>query len=348
MLRRAVSDRPAAGLLAAVVFSGAACLLTPVAAAADDTTPALVDSISQEIRRVFDERREAVVKVTARDGLGLRVGSGFFIDPAGTVFTHTGIVMKSDDVKVSYDGRELPAKVLVADVRSGVAILKVDANSPFIPFGNSTELTVASPLVVIGYAEDKEACPGFGIVAAFDREYLGQFFSTTHIRASLPVQRGQGGAPVMNIRGEAVGMVVARLDGGAGCHVLPIRAAEKVQMDLVRFGELRPGWVGAQVEEAPAPVMGSRARVETVEATTPAAAAGIQPGDVILRIGVTPVQGPEDVPDASFFLTAGDTADIVVARGNETLTFQVKPALHPLAESPRHDAAPEIAGFELK
>jgi len=292
----------------------------------------LADNISAQVRKVFDERRDAVVKVRAKDKLGIRFGSGFFADPTGTVYTHAGIVMKADEVTVMMgSGREFPARVLIADDRSGIAILKVDACTPSIPIGDSREVTVATPVLLIGYPEDREASPSFGIVGGLDRKYLGQFFSTTHIRANLAVQRGQGGAPVLDLNGDAIGILVGRIDGGAGCHVLPIRAAEKVRMDLARFGELRPGWVGVEVEDVPEAVSGSTAKVDKLDPDTPAAQSGLRIGDILLAVGGTPISSVEDLIDASYFLTAGDSADIEVMRGSEKLPLPVRPALHPLA-----------------
>lgn len=321
--------------------------------AAPQPVGSVAESLSAEVLRLFEERRNAVVKVRARDGLGLRFGSGFFIDPAGTIYTHAGIVAKADEVTILHDGRELPANVLIVDPRSGIALLKVEANSPFIPSGDSDALQVTSPLVTLGFPEDKEVCPSFGMVAGFDRQYLGQFFSTTHIRANLPVQRGQGGAPVLNMQGEAVGILVARIEGGAACHILPIHAAEKVRLDFVRFGALRPGWVGAQVEDTGTPVEGSTARVEAVDPSTPAAKAGLEAGDIVLRIGRKPVQSSLDVPDASYFLTAGDLTEIEISRAGQRRTLTVKPSLHPLvqdsaAAEPVQASVPGAPSLELK
>ncbi len=313
----------------------------------DATTGSVADNISAEVRKIFAERKDAVVRVRARDGLGIRFGSGFFVDPGGTIFTHAGIVLKADEVTVIHEGRELPARVLVADLRSGIAILKVEANSPFIPVGDSTAVALASPVLMLGFPEDMDLCPNFGFVAGFDRQYLGQYFSTTHIRANLPVQRGQGGAPVLNMKGEAVGVLVGRIEGGSACHILPIRAAEKVRLDLVRFGELRPGWVGVEVEDGAASG-GSTARVHELDPSTPAAQSGLAPGDTILRIGKTPVTTSEDVLDAAYFLTAGDAAEIEVMRGTEQLKFTVKPELHPLSPERQMQVVAPEAGAKLR
>ena len=97
----------------------------------------------------------------------------------------------------------------------------------------------------------------------------------------------------------------------------------------MRFGEPRYGWIGANVQEARAPVDGSRAVTTEVLKGTPAADAGLKPGGIRASIGRTKVHEPEDILEASFFLTAGDAVPITVARGNEKITFQVQADLHP-------------------
>ena len=301
-----------------------------VEAVSDARQESLANSIAGEVRRIFDEHKDAVVKVRARDGFGIRFGSGFFLDPSGTIYTHAGIVMNAQDVTVIYGGREFPARVLIADPRSGVAIVKVDCRSPFIPIGDSNQVGLATPLVEIGYPEDLCASPSFGIVAGFDRQYLGQYFCTTHFRANMSVQDGQGGAPVMNLKGEAVGILVGRMDGAA-CHILPMRAAEKVRMDLIRFGALRPGYAGVIVEDASEPSGGSTARVGELDPASPAARSGLKTGDILLQVGTTPIATSEDVLDASFFLTVGDNTKIDVLRNGEKTSVTLKPSIHPMS-----------------
>lgn len=328
MLLHAVSSGPRRS----PAFFCAATVLVAVAALSGlRSEDSVADQLSSQVRKIFDERKDAVVKVRATDALGIRFGSGFFSDPTGTIYTHAGIVLKAQDVVVIFGGKELPARVLVADQRSGIAILKVDASTPFIPVGNSQKVGVTTPVMMIGYPEDLEACPSFGIVAGLDRKCLGQYFSTTHFRANLPVQRGQGGAPILNMKGESIGILVGRIADGAACHILPMHAAEKVRMDLARFGELRPGWVGVEVEDAEESVGGSTARIGALDPATPASQSGLRPGDVLLSVGGMMIGSSEDVLDASYFLTAGDNADIEVMRGAEKITISVRPTLHPMA-----------------
>jgi len=97
------------------------------------------------------------------------------------------------------------------------------------------------------------------MIAGFDRKCLGAYFPTKHLRVNLPPQRGEGGAPLLNLKGEVVGILLYKLDNNSSCYALPIEAAEKIRNDFVRFGEPRHGWIGANVSEASEAVEGSRA-----------------------------------------------------------------------------------------
>lgn len=297
--------------------------------------PTLGQSITTEIQRIFEENRKTVVRVRAKDSLGVRLGSGFFIDPSGTIYTHAGIVMNADDVTISHNGRSIPAQVVAADERSGIALLKTSCISPFVRVGDSDKVNMATPVIAIGFPEELEASPSFGIIAGRDRQHLGQYFSTSHLRANMTVHRGQGGSPVLNLDGEVIGILVARLNEAGSCHILPIRAAEKVRQDIARFGELRPGWVGVEVEDAPEAIQGSTAKIATLSPLAPADGQGLQTGDMVLAIGGHPVTTSEDVLDAAYFLTAGEPAEVQVSRNGKTMTVAVKPMIHP--RSPAKD-----------
>ena len=141
---------------------------------------------------------------------------------------------------------------------------------------------------------------------------------------NLPTQRGEAGAPLLNFKGEVVGILVSSVDNGSACYALPIDAAEKIRSDFVRFGEARHGWIGINVAEAPRRWMVRRAEFTEIMPGTPAADSGAKPGDILLQVGKTKVHEPEDVIDASFFITAGDTVPITVMRGEEKMTFTVE------------------------
>src|SRR6266536_2215776 len=289
-------------------------------------------AISHQLKDIFQRAANAVVKIHGVDEHSEICGTGFFVDPTGTLYTAYTVGGEAGNFTIEFGGKKYPARQLLADIRSGTAMLKVEETTPALPVGKSEELEVAAPVVAIGYPLDLPETPSFGLVAGFDRKYLGRYFSTTHVRLNLPTQRGEAGSPLLNLQGEVVGIVVSSLENNSSCYALPIDAAEKIRADFVRFGEARHGWIGINVSEAQAPVEGSRAEMTQIMEETPAADSGIKAGDILLQVGRKKVREPEDVLDAAFFITAGDIVPITVMRGNQKLTFDVRADLHPASQ----------------
>jgi serine protease Do len=307
---------------------------SPAELKAQETSPPTAsEAIAQEVRGIFERCRNAVVKIQAVDRHGELFGSGFFVDPNGTLYTSYTVGGESREIVVVHGTRKYPARRIIADPRSGIAILKVDLDgqTPFLLPCRSKNLQVASPVVTIGYPMDLPSTPSFGTIGGFDLKYLGRFFATTHIRANVPVQRGEGGAPLLNMRGEVIGVLISSLDSGSASFVLPIAAAEKVHKDFVRFGEIHPGWMGVNVAAMKEAINGSHAQVDEIMEGGPAEKAGLQKGDVLLQIGERKIQAVEDVLDASFFMTADDELTVKVCRENQELSMRLSPTEHPTA-----------------
>lgn len=317
MSRLSIFSRRTRTAFGIALFSLTTAALLP---AQEDTAGA----ISREVKALFERCGKAVVKIHAVDEHSELSGTGFFIDPTGTIYTSYSVGGDADNFTVQFEGRKYHATQLMADVRSGIALLKVDAATPFLPIGKSAELGLATPVVAIGYPLDLPQSPSFGMVAGFDRKYLGRYFSTTHLRVNLPTQRGEAGAPLLNFKGEVVGILISSVDSGSACYALPIDAAEKIRRDYVRFGAARHGWIGIDVQVADKAVEGSDARMTQIRKNTPAAGSGLETGDILLQVGNVPVHQPEDVIDASFFISAGDAVPITVMRGDQKMTFTVQ------------------------
>src|SRR6266576_1938288 len=290
-------------------------------------------SVSHQVREIFERSAKAVVKIHGVDEHSEISGTGFFIDPTGTLYTSYTVGGEAENFTIEFNGKKYPARQVLADIRSGTAMLKVEVASPALPIGKSEGLEVATPVVAVGYPLDLPETPNFGMVAGFDRKYLGRYFSTTHLRLNLPTQRGEAGAPLLNMKGEVVGIVVSSLENNSACYAVPIEAAEKIRGDFMRFGEARHGWVGINVSVARQPVEGSLAEMTQIMQDTPAVRSGIKAGDILLQVGRKKVTQPEDVLDASFFITAGDVVPVTVMRGNQKLTFNVQATMHPASRT---------------
>src|SRR5213595_3079722 len=319
--------------LALIFFSGGGLLFAQEESAT---------AVSRQVKEVFEHAAKAVVKIHGVDEHCEISGTGFFIDPTGTLYTGYTVGGEAGNFTIEFGGKKYPARQLLADIRSGTAMLKIDAPTPALPIGKSEGLEVATPVLAVGYPLDLPETPNFGMIAGFDHKYLGRYFSTTHLRVNLPTQRGEAGAPLLNMKGEVVGIVVSSLENNSACYAMPIEAAEKIRSDFVRFGEVRHGWIGAKLMHALEGKGGAYAEVTEILDSTPAANSGLQPGDILLQVGNREIHQPDDIIDASFFLTAGEAVPITVIRGDEKLTFDVKADFHPASQRPPVIAQPSM------
>ena len=288
-----------------------------------------LENLQPEIQRVFEQAKVAVVRITAEDEHGRLAGTGFFIDPSGTVYTSYTIGGETHDIIVEFGSNRYPARRLVSDRRSNLAILKVAATTPWLPVNRSDEPKIATPVVAVGYPMDLPTTPNFGIIGGIDKKYLDRYFPTALIRANLSIQRGEIGAPLINLKGEVVGIILSTIGDRTACFALPMRAAEKIHNDYVRYGEVRPGWIGAATEDSSDPQHDSTAIIKEVAPGSPAANAGLEIGDIVLRIGERAIHEAPDVPDASFFITAQEDVPITVFRNGKEVTITVTAADHP-------------------
>ena len=311
-------------------------LLAALPLARAEETPSVFEAVSREVRGIYERSSGAVCTVEADDEHGRVRGTGFLVDATGTLFTSYSVGGETEDIVVTLGEEKYPATRLVADARSGLAVLHVEADQPlpFLPSGKARELAIASPLVALGYPLEMPLSPSFGIVAGFDIGFQGRFFATRHIRANLPVQKGEGGAPILNIKGEVVGVLISTLEGGSGLFALPMEAAQKVLADFHRHGRIRQGWLGVDVRVTDAPEHGSSARIRNLRTDGPGHKGNLRPGDVLLQIGDWKITSPEDVLNAAFYLSAEDPVLIRISRAGHEHRFTIVPGDAPDGESP--------------
>ena len=301
------------------------------------------DPLTTEVQAVFQRCAKAVVKIEADDDSGKLSGTGFFVDPNGTIYTNYSVGGESRDIVVSDGVARYPATRVAADPRSGLAILKIEAQkTPFLTLGKSSGLSVATMVMTVGYPLDLPLTPSVGCVGGFGISVGNRFFVVSHIRANVAVQDGEGGAPLLDMYGQVVGVIESSLNGGAGCFVLPIEAAEKVQGDVMRFGDVRPGWLGIRFDNSGDDP--SRVEVQGFVEGSPAAQSGIKPGDQIVQVGNRKITSIEDVMDAAFYLTAGDEVPLTIAHGGQNVAVKVVSVPNPMA--PQTEVVP-VPAFGL-
>jgi Do/DeqQ family serine protease len=243
---------------------------------------------------------EAVQKETFRAG-----GSGVIVDAGnGYILTNNHVIENATRIEVGLsDGRRMLAKLIGRDIGTDVAVVKVEeANLPSIATGNSDEVRVGDVIMAVGNPFGLEGTATLGIVSALMRNEVGHEAFEDFMQIDAQINPGNSGGALVNIKGELVGINTA-VAGGPDRNVgigfaIPINMAKVVKSELIAHGRMRRGSLGLLVEDlspeaAPASMTGPKrgAVVTRVIAGSPAAAAGLKPGDIVVGVGVKPVRG---------------------------------------------------------
>jgi serine protease Do len=234
------------------------------------------------------------------------VGSGFILSADGYVMTNAHVVDGADEVFVTLtDKREFKAKVLGADARTDVAVLKIEGDKlPFLVMGDSDKIRVGEWVIAIGSPFNLENTVTAGIISAKQRD-TGDYLAL--IQSDVAVNPGNSGGPLINMRGEVIGInsQIATLSGGYNgiSFAVPIDEAIRVSEQLKKTGKVTRGRIGVQIGEVSKDVAESLglknaqgAEVSLVEPGGPADKAGIKAGDIILKFNGTPVTRSSDLP----------------------------------------------------
>jgi serine protease Do len=235
-------------------------------------------------------------------------GSGFILSGDGYVVTNAHVVEDSSEVTVRLtDRREFTAKVIGSDKRTDVALLKVDAKDlPRVVIGDPDKLKVGEWVVAIGKPFGLENTMTAGIVSAKGRD-LPQENLVPFIQTDVAINPGNSGGPLFNMRGEVVGinsMIYSRTGGFMGlAFAVPIDIAMNAVKQLQEKGRVTRGRIGVQIQEVSKEVAESfglkdarGALVNSVEREGPSAKAGVEPGDIILKVDGREVKQSNDLP----------------------------------------------------
>ena len=268
------------------------------------------------------------------------VGSGFILTSDGFVMTNAHVIDGADEVMVTLtDKREFKAKIIGADKRSDVAVVKIDATGlPAVKIGDVSRLKVGEWVMAIGSPFGLENTVTAGIVSAKQRD-TGEYLP--FIQTDVAINPGNSGGPLINMRGEVVGInsqIYSRSGGFMGISfAIPIDEAMRVSDQLRESGHVSRGRIGVQIEPVTKEIADSMglakaqgALVRGVEVGSPAEKAGIQAGDVITQYDGKAVERVSDLPRMVGNTKPGSKATVTVMhRGNSrdlTVTVaEVKP-----------------------
>jgi serine protease Do len=252
------------------------------------------------------------------------VGSGFIISADGYVMTNAHVVNGADEVYVTLtDKREFKAKVLGADERTDVALLKIEgANLPRLTMGDSQKIRVGEWVIAIGSPFNLENTVTAGIISAKSRD-TGDYLAL--IQSDVAVNPGNSGGPLINMRGEVIGInsQIATLSGGYNgiSFAVPIDEAMRVSDQLRKSGKVTRGRIGVRIDEVGKDVAESLglknsqgALISMIEPGGPADKAGIKVGDIILKFNGVAIERPSDLPRMVGATAIGSRASVTVWR----------------------------------
>jgi len=261
------------------------------------------------------------------------IGSGFILSADGFVLTNAHVVEGADEVTVTLtDKRELKAKLIGADKRTDVAVVKIEATGlPYIKVGDVNKLKVGEWVIAIGSPLGLENTVTAGIVSAKARD-TGDYLKL--IQTDVAINPGNSGGPLINMRGEVVGInsqLVSYSGGFEGISfAIPIDEAIRVSDQLRATGRVIRGRIGVQIGSVSKEVAESLglgkpvgAMVESVQTGTPAEKAGIEAGDIITKVNGTVVEEPGDLPRLVGAIKPGSKADVEIFRNQKTKTVSV-------------------------
>jgi serine protease Do len=294
------------------------------------------------------------------------IGSGFIISNDGLVLTNAHVVEGADEVLVTLtDRREFKAKVMGADKRSDVAVLKVEATGlPFLRTGDSSKIRVGEWVIAIGSPFNLENSVSAGIISAKARD-TGDYLPL--IQTDVAVNPGNSGGPLINMRGEVVGInsQIATMSGGYNgiSFAVPIDEAIRVADQLRKTGKVTRGRLGVQIGEVSKDVAESLglgkargAEVSLVEPGGPADKAGIKVGDIILKFNGNAIERSADLPRQVGATAVGSRATVTVWRKGAQQDIAVSIAaleeekaapVKPTPKKPKADATPNALGLHV-
>jgi serine protease Do len=284
------------------------------------------------------------------------LGSGFVIDADGHVVTNNHVIDGASEITVVLDdGREFEATLVGTDPQTDLAVLKIEADRdlPHVDFGNSDRTNIGDWVVAVGNPFGLGGTVTAGVVSARGRNLnAGPYDDFLQIDA--PINRGNSGGPTFNLDGEVVGVNAAIYSPNGGSvgigFAIPASLAKPIVDQLIETGSVERGWLGVSIQAVTPEIAEAigldearGALIADVGTGSPAAAAGFEQGDVVIRFDGQPVEESHDLPRMVAAVTAGATVEAVVLRDGEETPLDVTVGEMPAERSLAAAEAPASA-----
>lgn len=279
-------------------------------------------------KRFFDE------DIPDRELKQQSLGSGFIIDKDGYIITNNHVVEGAEEIKVKLaDGREFKAKVIGRDPKTDLALIKITTlfkNLPVLPLGDSDKIRVGDWVLAIGNPFGLEHTVTQGIISATGR-VIGSGPYDNFLQTDAPINPGNSGGPLINLKGEVIGINSAIIASGQGIgFAIPSNMAKNVVGQLKEKGKVVRGWIGVSVQTVTPEIAQSfglkepkGALVGGVVDGSPAEKAGVKRGDVIIAFNGKDIKQMSDLPRLVAETPVGKAVDIKVIRDGKEVDLKI-------------------------
>ncbi len=264
------------------------------------------------------------------------IGSGFIFDGRGYILTNNHVVDGADNIEVTLsDGRKFKAKLIGKDPYTDLAVIKIDGkNLPVAKLGDSSKLQIGEWAIAIGNPLGIQNTVTLGIISAVDRTIPrpnGQGVMRHLIQTDAAINPGNSGGPLLNIKGEVIGVNTAIIASAQGIgFAVAINTAKNIINDLIKEGKVERAYLGVYIQDLTkdiAETMGLKnakgALISEVVKGSPADKAGLKRGDVIVKVDDTVIKNSGDLQDAIRSKKAGTKVTLTVIRDNKEITIDV-------------------------
>ena len=290
------------------------------------------------------------------------LGSGVIVDATGIALTNAHVVEKATEIEViTLDGSKHKAKVVGADKKTDLAVLKLDdgkAQFKFARLGDSDRMQVGDWVIAVGSPFGLQATVTAGIVSAKARN-IGQGPFDDFIQTDAAINPGNSGGPLVNMQGEVIGINTAIVAGGSGIgFAIPSNMAKKIYTEINSKGRVTRGWLGVSIQPLTQELAKSFNAKDTkgvlisdVISESPAAKAGLKPGDILLEFDGKKVEAPADLQRTVGLAQPGQEAKMKVWRDQAEKSVEVKIGEAPDdRETPQRPAraTPSSLGLEVR
>lgn len=259
------------------------------------------------------------------------LGSGFIINSNGTIVTNNHVIENASSIKVTLDnGKKYDAKVIGADKKTDLAVLKIDAGHPLptVAWGDSDKLELGDPILAIGNPFGIGTTVTSGIVSARGRDLHNGPYDD-FIQVDAAINHGNSGGPLINMEGQVVGInsaIYSPNGGNVGVgFAIPSDQAKQIVAKLIAHGSIERGFIGVQIQPVTQDIANAvglkndeGALVASVENGSPADKAGIKVGDVITKFNGEDVKGPRDLARKVASVNPGTSSKITVWRNDKS------------------------------